>query len=192
MSTPRSPSPTPQGPPSPSPASLGGPPTDPAPLGPPSPSPDPQQPPRLHIGQLLVQLTRVFQIELFEGLVAAGLGDARVAHTHVTAFIKAEGSRLTDLAAQARMTLPAMSELVDDLQRLGMVERRPDPSDGRAKLICLTDDGWEAMRIGHGVIAEIEANYAELLGTESFEAAADTLDRLLGRLTSAPETAIER
>ena len=44
------------------------------------------------------------------------------------------------------MTLLAMSELVDDLQRLGIVERRPDPRDGRAKLICLTDAGWEAMR----------------------------------------------
>jgi DNA-binding MarR family transcriptional regulator len=149
-------------------------------------------PSRLHIGQLLVQLTRVFQTELFERLVAAGLEDARVAHTHVTAFIKAEGSRLTDLAAQGRMTLPAMSELVDDLQRLGIVERRPDPSDGRAKLICLTDAGWEAMRVGHGVIAEIEANYAELVGTESFEAAAQTLDRLLSDLSAAPVAPAER
>jgi DNA-binding MarR family transcriptional regulator len=50
------------------------------------------------------------------------------------------------LAIQARITLPAMSELVDDLERLGIVERRPDPSDGRGKLIRLTDAGWEAMR----------------------------------------------
>jgi hypothetical protein len=34
---------------------------------------------------LLVQLTRLFQTELFERLVAAGLTDARVPHTHVTA-----------------------------------------------------------------------------------------------------------
>lgn len=142
-------------------------------------------PPRLHIGQLLVQLTRLFQTDLFERLVAAGLEDARVSHTHVTAFIKAEGSRLTELATQARMTLPAMSELVDDLQRLGIVERRPDPSDGRAKLICLTTAGWDAMRIGHRVIAEIEADYAKLLGTENFEIAAQTLERLLKGLTAS-------
>jgi DNA-binding MarR family transcriptional regulator len=101
---------------------------------------------RLHIGQLLVQLTRLFQTELFERLVAAGLTEARVPHTHVTAYIKSDGSRLSELAAQARMTPPAMSELVDDLQRLGIVERRPDPRDRRAKLICLTDAGWQAMR----------------------------------------------
>jgi DNA-binding MarR family transcriptional regulator len=134
---------------------------------------------------LLTQLTRLFQTELFERLVAAGLEEARVPHTHVTAFIKAEGSRLTELAAMARMTLPAMSELVDDLQRIGIVERRPDPSDGRAKLICLTDAGWDAMRIGRQAIAEIEAEYARLVGVEEFEAAAQTLDELVRGLHAA-------
>ncbi len=136
------------------------------------------------MGQLLVQLTRLFQTELFERLVAAGLTDARVPHTHVTAYIKADGSRLTELAAQARMTLPAMSELVDDLQRLGIVERRPDPRDGRAKLICLTDAGWEAMRTARRSIAEIEAGYAALVGPERFETAVETLDALLQALTA--------
>jgi DNA-binding MarR family transcriptional regulator len=139
---------------------------------------------RVHVGQLLTQLTRLFQTELFDRLLAAGLTHARVPHTHVTAYIKAEGSRLTELAAQARMTLPAMSELVDDLQRLGIVERRPDPSDGRAKLICLTDAGWEAMHTARRVIGEIEAGYARLVGAERFEAAAHTLAELLHDLAS--------
>ncbi|MBA3807917.1 MAG: winged helix-turn-helix transcriptional regulator [Solirubrobacterales bacterium] len=146
-------------------------------------------PPRTHIGQLLTQLTRLFQTELFEKLVAAGLQDARVPHTHVTAYIKAEGSRLTELAAQARMTPPAMSELVDDLQRLGIVERRPDPSDGRAKLICLTDAGWQAMRIARSAIAEIEAEYARLVGTERFEQAAQTLELLLHEVDAREDRA---
>lgn len=143
-------------------------------------------PSRLHVGQLLVQLTRLFQNELFAGLVAAGLTDARVPHTHVTAYIRAKGSRLTELAAQARMTLPAMSELVDDLQRLGIVERRPDPRDGRAKLICLTDAGWEAMRTARAVIAGIEADWAQRVGPERFETAAQVLDELLRDLSAAP------
>jgi DNA-binding MarR family transcriptional regulator len=102
----------------------------------------------------------------------------------VTAYIKAEGSRLTDLAAQARMTLPAMSELVDDLQRIGVVERRPDASDGRAKLICLTELGWDAMRTGREAIAGIETDYAQLVGPAQFEAAAETLSELLQALDS--------
>ena len=100
----------------------------------------------------------------------------------MTAYIKADGSRLTELAAQARMTLPAMSELVDDLQRLGIVERRPDPTDGRAKLICLTEAGWEAMRAARRAIQEIEARYVEIVGAERFEAAARTFDDLIRAL----------
>jgi DNA-binding MarR family transcriptional regulator len=134
---------------------------------------------RRHLGQLLVHLTRLFQNELFAGLVAEGLTDARVAHTHVTAYIRAEGSRLTELAAQARMTPAAMSELVNDLQRLGIVERRPDPTDGRAKLICLTDEGWAAMAVARRVIAGIEARWGAEVGEQRFERAADTLEALL-------------
>jgi DNA-binding MarR family transcriptional regulator len=81
------------------------------------------------------------------------------------------------------MTLPAMSELVDDLQRLGIVERRPDPRDRRAKLICLTDAGRQAMRTARRAIADIEADYARRVGSERFEAAAQTLDVLLRALT---------
>ncbi len=143
---------------------------------------DPDRAQRLHIGQLLVHLTRLFQSELFLRLQDAGLQDARVPHTHVTAYIKAEGSRLTDLAAQARMTRPAMAELVDDLERLGIVERRPDPSDGRAKLICLTDAGWEAMRTGRRVIGELEAEYSRLIGTERFEQTCQGMQALLDAL----------
>lgn len=143
---------------------------------------------RLHLGQLLAQLTRLFQDELFTGLIDAGLTEARVPHTHVTAYIKADGSRLTELAAQARMTLPAMAELVDDLQRLGIVERRPDPRDRRAKLICLTEAGWEAMRTARGIIATIEAEWAQRVGAERFESAAQTLDALLRDLTAAADS----
>jgi DNA-binding MarR family transcriptional regulator len=145
-------------------------------------------PERLHIGQLLVHLTRMFQTQLYARLIDAGIEGARVPHTHVTAYIKAEGSRLTDLATQARMTRPAMAELVDDLQRLGIVERRPDPTDRRAKLICLTDQGWRAMRTGHQIIAGLEAEYARLVGDQRFEAMCQAMQALLDAQTP-PTTA---
>jgi DNA-binding MarR family transcriptional regulator len=136
-------------------------------------------PGRLHIGQLLVHLTRHFQTELYARLLDAGIEGARVPHTHVTAYIKADGSRLTDLATQARMTRPAMAELVDDLQRLGIVERKPDPTDRRAKLICLTEQGWAAMRTGHQIIAGLEAEYAQQIGSERFDTMCHAMQALL-------------
>jgi DNA-binding MarR family transcriptional regulator len=80
------------------------------------------------------------------------------------------------------MTRPAMAELVDDLERLGIVERRPDPSDGRAKLVSLTDAGWEAMRTAHRVIAELETEYARLIGPERFEQTCQGMQALLDAL----------
>src|ERR1700761_8616820 len=96
----------------------------------------------LPIGQLLTNLLRLFRAELAErGDGSAGTEGIRPAHLQVFGVIKADGTRLTDLAASAGMSLSAMAELVDALEQLGYVERRPDPRDGRAKLVCLTDSG---------------------------------------------------
>jgi DNA-binding MarR family transcriptional regulator len=72
-----------------------------------------------------------------------------------------------------------MAELVDGLEQLGYLERRPDPSDGRAKLICLTERGWQAIREGRRLIAEIEVAWADALGGSDFESLCRDLQRLL-------------
>ncbi|MEA2428931.1 MAG: hypothetical protein QOF37_2559 [Thermoleophilaceae bacterium] len=135
-----------------------------------------------HIGQLLVQTTRHFQAELFRRLADAGLEGVRPPHTHVSAYVKAGGSRLTDLARDARMTGPAMLELVDDLERLGYAERRPDPSDRRAKLVTLTGKGWTAMHLAQSIIADLEAEYARAVGVKRFEEFRATFGALLDHL----------
>jgi DNA-binding MarR family transcriptional regulator len=71
------------------------------------------------------------------------------------------GTRLTELAARADMTHQSMSELVAALERRGWVERRPDPNDGRARLVCLTADGRELTRRGLHHINAIEAEWQE-------------------------------
>src|ERR1700723_3764335 len=111
---------------------------------------------RLPIGQLLVHLVRLFRAELAaRGGGSTGTEGIRPAHLQVFGVIKAEGTRLTDLAAWAGMSLSAMAELVDGLEQLGYVERRRDPEDGRAKLVLLTGSGWRAIRQGQRVIAHI-------------------------------------
>ena len=142
---------------------------------------------RRHIGQLLVQTTRQFQSELFARLEKEGLEGLRLPHTHVSAYIKADGSRLTDLARDARMTVPAMLELVDDLERLGYAERRPDPTDRRAKLVTITDKGWAAMHKAQRVIADLEAEYARAVGRRRYDEFAATFEDLLRALESSPD-----
>jgi DNA-binding MarR family transcriptional regulator len=50
-------------------------------------------------------------------------------------------ARLSDLATQQGVSQPAMTQLVTRLQDAGLVERTPDPGDGRAVLVAVTDAG---------------------------------------------------
>jgi DNA-binding MarR family transcriptional regulator len=138
---------------------------------------------RLPIGQLLGNLVRLFRAELAErGATLEGIAGIRAAHLQVFGTIKAGGTRLTDLAAWSNMSLSSMAELVDDLERLGYLERRPDPDDGRAKLVCLTDTGWLAIRQGRHVIESIEADWGRRLGDERFETLCHSLQALIDAL----------
>ena len=138
---------------------------------------------RLPIGQLLVNLLRLFRAELASrGGSLDGVDGIRPAHLQVFGSIKADGSRLTDLAGSVGMSLSSMAELVDDLESLGYLERKPDPADGRAKLVCLTPSGWRAIRTGRRIIEQIESAWGERIGTERFEAMCHAMQDLLDDL----------
>lgn len=65
----------------------------------------------------------------------------RAAHTQVFESLDPEGTRLTTLAERAQMSHQAMGELVDEMIRLGYLERLPDPADRRARLIRPSERG---------------------------------------------------
>jgi DNA-binding MarR family transcriptional regulator len=54
--------------------------------------------------------------------------------------------RLSELTASEQVTQPAITQIVTKLEREGLVERRPDPSDGRAVLVHITDEGTAIVR----------------------------------------------
>ena len=98
--------------------------------------------------------------------------------------IDAEGSRLTDMAESARMTKQSVGEVTTDLERRGYVERRPDPTDGRVKIIRLTDRGREAQRVGRELIDEIERDWAERYGEAEIAALREALEAIAARQPS--------
>ncbi len=111
-----------------------------------------------------------FSAEVYERLTAAGYDDIRPGHGCVFGTIDPEGSRLTVLAERARMTKQTVGEVTNDLVRLGYAERVPDPQDGRAKIIRLTERGREARQLGRELIAETEQAWAERYGEETMRA----------------------
>jgi DNA-binding MarR family transcriptional regulator len=116
-----------------------------------------------------------------DGARAAGF-PIRPAHSVVFGQMAGGGIRLTDLARGASMTPQAMGELVDDLERLGYLERQPDPADRRAKLIVLTAAGRDVLAAGVATIRTIEQHITDVLGERGHA----SLRRLLARLDAVP------
>ncbi len=137
---------------------------------------------RLAIGQLLVRLLREFRDDLAAPRADAGYGDVREPHFQIFGSIRMGGIRLTELADRAPLSLAATSELVNDLEQLGYLTRRPDPADGRAKLIDLSERGRDLMANAGERVADIERRWSDLVGQKNFTAMAGTMQRLLDEL----------
>jgi DNA-binding MarR family transcriptional regulator len=145
---------------------------------------DPISPPPRPLPALLTGV-KLAAIDKLRGRIAeAGHPEIREGHGCVFGFIDLDhGSRLTDLAANAGFTKQAVGEAVTELERLGYVTRVPDPQDGRAKIIKLTDRGMDAVIKGRRIFAEIEREWAEQIGPElmaAFRQAATRIAALEG------------
>jgi DNA-binding MarR family transcriptional regulator len=128
---------------------------------------------------LLAEVKTAISDELYGQLGEVGYGDLRPAHGCVFGFIERVGGlRLTALADRSGLTKQAVGEAVGDLERLGYVERVPDPGDGRAKIIRLTKRGLEAAAAAEEIFLDIERRFAAEVGDERFEEFRDTLRRL--------------
>ena len=145
----------------------------------------------LAIGPSLIRLLGIafddFSHELAKRVEAAGFTDIRPGHGCVFGTIDPEGSRLTDLAQRANMTKQSVGEATSDLEQRGYLERVPDPNDGRAKIIRLTERGREAQAIGLHLIGELEREWAERHGEERIAALRDALEAIAAaRLGAVP------
>ena len=128
-------------------------------------------------GLLLLYPYRSLESRVLAALAAAGF-EITLAQARLLQRVADEGSRLTDLAAQAQVTKQTAGELVDQLQRRGYVERVPDPSDGRARLVRLAARGRDAAALATPVVATVEAEWSAHLGPEAMAALRSALTRL--------------
>lgn len=121
-------------------------------------------PDELNIGLLLFIPYRALESRVFQALAAAGYGDVTPAQARIFQRIGPNGTRLTELAEAAQVTKQTAGFLVDQLERAGYVERRPDPTDARARLVCVSDRGAAALPVAAAVVTRVEAEWAEHLG----------------------------
>ncbi|MBB4687190.1 MarR family winged helix-turn-helix transcriptional regulator [Amycolatopsis jiangsuensis] len=73
-----------------------------------------------------------------------------------------------------------MTYLLDDMEEAGLVERKPDPADRRARRIELTEQGAAALYDAHRRLQSAETALLEPLGPADSEAFRALLQRLAG------------
>jgi DNA-binding MarR family transcriptional regulator len=117
-----------------------------------------------NLGSLLRDPWLELNARLIDRVAASGYDDVRPALSTVFQHLRDEGSRITEIAERAQLTKQTVVYLVNDLERLGYVERVPDPEDGRAKLVRMTARGEAAVAEARAAIADIEAEVEQLLG----------------------------
>src|SRR5215212_3504857 len=115
-----------------------------------------QWPGTSNLGTLLRDPALAINELVSDGLADRGFDDFRPAHGTIGQHISDRGSRITELARLAQVSKPTVVYLVNDLERLGYVERIPDPADGRAKLVRLTERGLRAQGAAREIVAQIE------------------------------------
>lgn len=139
---------------------------------------------RVLFSQLLRTPYEAMLTRLHAGLAAAGFADSYPSWGSNVFFCLREGGlRLTDLAERAHTTKQAMLYTVNRLEEAGYVERVPDPADGRAKVIRLTQRGWELRRVADEIVAGMEEECVGRLGERKmrqFEGLMKDVSHVLG------------
>lgn len=132
----------------------------------------------VHTIAMLGRAYSLLGFKIVDGVVGAGF-PVKPSHSAVFAQIKHSGSRLTELARGANMTPQAMGELVDELEAMDYVVRRPDPSDRRAKIILLTPRGEASVAAGVATVSGLESRITEILGEAGHRQLRDLLEKLI-------------
>lgn len=119
---------------------------------------------------LLFTSFRAAEDRIAGAIAAGGFKDISRAQVRLLAGIDPDGTRLVVLAERARVAKQTAVPLVDRLEECGYVERLPDPTDGRARLIRLTDRGRDIIPLARAEEARIEDDWREVLGGRRLDA----------------------
>ena len=120
------------------------------------------------IGALLRVPWESVQRHMLERLNERGFADLDAAHLVVFQYPGPQGARPSELAARLRISKQALNYLLGELERLGYLERRPDPADLRSKRVVLTRRGASLIKVMREAVGDLETTWAQQLGRKRF------------------------
>jgi DNA-binding MarR family transcriptional regulator len=120
------------------------------------------------IGALLRVPWEAVRARMLTRLRESGFDDFEPAHFTVFRYPSPDGARPSELAAHLGISKQAWNYLLRELERLGYLERRPDPDDLRGKRLHVTPRGRAAIKVIRAAVTELEGEWAEQLGARRF------------------------
>lgn len=131
-------------------------------------------------GILLALAFQEFVRELRAAHAQAGFDDTGRSDGAVFRALAARPMTVSDLAARLEITKQGAGQIVDDMERRGYVERRPDPTDGRARLLYLSERGTAALAFARAFHRRFELRLIRAHGRESVGAMRALLEAMVG------------
>lgn len=133
------------------------------------------------LGFLLAKASQRWNERLQERFAAVGFPEVRASYGSILIpLFEEDGLRMGELAARARLSKQTMTTMVRLLERDGLVERRPDPTDARAARIFLSGRAREFRPAAESVLGALEREVIRTLGAEATKELRTTLRRLAG------------
>jgi DNA-binding MarR family transcriptional regulator len=135
------------------------------------------------IGVLLVVAEQEFVRGLRRATAEQGFTDQGRSDGFVLRTLGEGPSTISRMAERLEITKQGASQLADDMERRGYVERRPDPSDARVRLLHLTDRGRAALKTARAY----HRAYERRLRAQFGDAAIDGLREVLAAMAGTAE-----
>jgi MarR family transcriptional regulator, organic hydroperoxide resistance regulator len=117
-----------------------------------------------NLGFLLAKASQRWNELLAAKFAGRGFPEVRPSYGSILVpLFEEDGLRMGELARRARLSKQTMTTMVRLLERDGLVVREPDPGDGRAFLIRLTERARAFQPVAEEVLLELEARVEETL-----------------------------
>jgi DNA-binding MarR family transcriptional regulator len=124
-------------------------------------------PGELDLGYLGLFLGLRFNELVVERLQSAGFPNAKQSHGYVVQHVIGQNRTITELAQRMEVTQQAASKVVAQMIRLGILEAAA-AKDRRAKLIRLSERGWQSVKMARRARRKIESRLVKAIGVEDY------------------------
>jgi DNA-binding MarR family transcriptional regulator len=144
------------------------------------------------IGALLRLAWQAVRDRIYEGVLAAGYTDLSRAHVLLFRWPTIDGLRPSELAARNQLSRQSINDLLSDLEKRGYLERTPDPTDGRARIVRLTERGWDLTQVISDMSFASEREWAQVIGEVRYDEFRSTLFELVAHASPVEEATLRK